>query len=101
CRQCAEAIDKHVPPMPLVTALLPLPVNHHPGLREGESDEGADRIKWDQLVRNAVEQEENNRGKCGERVNAMREQQATAAQEKHMRQILIGGNRPGQSRKSG
>ena len=76
------------------------PVHHHAGLRERKRQKRANRIQRNQPVCHALEQDQDQRRKARQRIDAMREQQPPPAQHKHMRQVVPHRNRPRQPRKT-
>ena len=66
-----------------------LPVNDHTGLREREGEECADGVEGDQAVGDAAKEDEDEGGEAGEGVDAVGEEQAAAAKDEDMREIIV------------
>ena len=82
-------------PMPLMSmrcvepaAAFALPVHHHAGLREREGEERADSEERNQPVGDAAEDDQQQCGEADQRVDAVRVEQAAAAHQEDVRQIV-------------
>ena len=73
-------------------------MHDHAGLRQREGEERADGIEGDDAVDVAAEQDEDDAGQCGERVDAVGEEQAAPAQGEDMGQVVVDGNGAGDAR---
>ena len=82
----------------LVVPSLLLPVNDHTCLRERESEKGSNGVERDQSVGDSLEEDQNDCREAGERVDAVRKEQAPSSQDKDMGQVVVQGDGAGQAR---
>jgi hypothetical protein len=79
----------------------PPPVHHHARLGERERTEGAHRKQGDQPIRDAAEDDEENRRQGRQDHDADRMDETAAAGHERMRQKIIVGNHAAESREPG
>ena len=82
-------------------AFLFAPVLHHAGLRQRKGEEGADSVEGDELIGDAAEGDEDERGKSGKGVDAVREEQAASAQDEDVGKIVVHRDGAGEAGKVG
>ena len=82
------------------TTVFP-PVHDHAKLRESESQESSDGIEWNQLVRDATEEDQQKKCEKPKSHDAVGIDQAASAVAESMRQIIVLGNGTAEARKIG